>query len=168
MRLVLLRKAPPCPPFLRRSHPGSPSQRLGLHHTQLAHIGTDRCAIDVGRFTAGCLTRILVSVIWLGQHRTPGCDEDQYKQCSFHPGLSKVSLPACRQTGFSDRACACGRLARSTAEHALRVKNFIGWWVRFGRRNLGVPLSLERRNAFGSPNTSPATPVYAAAAKQEQ
>ena len=94
MRLVLLRKAPPCPPFLRRSHPGSPSQRLGLHHTQLAHIGTDRCAVDVRRFTAVCLTRILVSVIWLGQHRTRSGDEDQYEQCSFHPGLS-LKVAAC-------------------------------------------------------------------------
>jgi len=165
MRLVLLRKAPPCPPFLRRSHPGSPSQRLGLHHTQLAHIGTDRCAIYVRRFTAGCLTRILVSVIWLGQHRTPGCDEDQYEQCSFHPGLSLQESPLSRA---NDLACARTRLARSTAKHTLRVKNFIRWWFRSGRRNLGVPLSPERGNAFGSPNTSPATPVSAAAAKQEQ
>ena len=165
MRLVLLRKAPPCPPFLRRSHPGSPSQRLGLHHTQLAHIGTDRCAIDVRRFAPGCLTRTMVSVMWLGRRRTPGSDEDQYEQCSFHPGLSLQELPLPRASDF---ACACGRLARSTAEHTLRVKNFIGWWFRSGRRNLGVPLSPGRGNAFGSPNTSPATPVSAAAAKQQQ
>jgi hypothetical protein len=142
MRLVLLRKASPCSPFLRRCHPGGPSQRLGLHHTHLAHIGMDRCAIDVRRFTAGCLTRILVSVIWLGQHRTRGGDEDQYEQCSFHPGLS-LRVAACAPTASVER-------------------------FRFGRRKLGVPLSPECRNAFGSPNTSPATPVSAAAAKQQQ
>ena len=27
-------------------------------------------------------------MIRLGQHRTPGSDEDRYEQCSFHPGLS--------------------------------------------------------------------------------
>ncbi len=172
MRLVLLRKAPPCPPFLRRTHPGSPSQRPGLHHTHLAHIGTERCAIDMRRFAPGCLTRILVNVIRLGRRRTPGSDEDQHEQCSFHPGLSSKSRRCvhanCVRLEFSDLACACGRLARSTAEHTLRVKNFIGWWFRSGRRNLGVPLSPGRGNAFGSPNTSPATPVSAAAAKQQQ
>ena len=74
----------------------------------------------------------------------------------------------CVRLEFSHLACACERLARSTAEHALRVKNFIGWRFRFGRRHLGAPLSPERSNAFGSPNTSPATPVSAAAAKQQQ
>jgi len=171
MRLVLLRKAPPCPPFLRRSHPGSPSQRLGLHHTQLAHIGTDRCAIDVRRFTAGCLTRILVSVIWLGRRRTPGSDEDQHEQCSFHPGLSPRVAAACAPTASGwNLATSLVRAGDCSVHSGARAACEELYWmvVSLSVDVTWAPLSPERRNAFGSPNTSPATPVSAAAAKQQQ
>jgi len=50
----------------RRPEPAWPAP------THLTHIGTDRVAADVRRFTPGCLPRILASVIWLGPHWTPG------------------------------------------------------------------------------------------------
>ncbi len=142
MRLVLLRKAPPCPPFLRRTHPGSPSQRPGLHHTHLTHIGTDRCAVDVRTFAPGCLTRILVNVIWLGRRRTPGCDEDQHEQCSFHPGVSPRVAAACAPTASGwNLATSLVRAGDCPVHSEARAacEDFIGWRFRFGRRNLGAP-----------------------------
>ena len=44
---VLLRKAPPCSPFLPCGHPGSSSQRPGLRQPYLSHISADRSAVDM-------------------------------------------------------------------------------------------------------------------------
>ena len=66
----LRHKTLPCSAFLLRCHAGSTSLRLGLHQTDLSHIGADRLAGDLQLIC---------------QRGARSSEEDQREQGSFHP-----------------------------------------------------------------------------------
>jgi hypothetical protein len=68
--IFLRHKTLPRSAFLLRCHAGSTSLRLGLHQTDLSHIGADRLAGDLQLIC---------------QRGARSSEEDQREQGSFHP-----------------------------------------------------------------------------------
>ena len=85
--IFLRHKTLPCSAFLLRCHSGSTSLRLGLHQTDLSHIGADRLAGDLQLIC---------------RRGARSSEEDQHEQGSFHQrcflkGHMPSAIAPCKQ-----------------------------------------------------------------------